>query len=221
MKIGVILSGCGVRDGSELHEAVLTLLALDQHGATYQCMAPSKMFSPINHVTGQPEGTLRNVLVEAARIARGNIVDLSQVNAAEYDAFILPGGFGAAGNLCNFKEKGPQCDVDPQVQRVLTQAHAAGKPLAFLCIAPALAARVFGAAIHPTLTIGNDPGTAAALEKMGAKHQNCEPGDCVVDAKNKILSTPAYMYDPSRISMVYQGIDRLVAKLVAMASASL
>jgi enhancing lycopene biosynthesis protein 2 len=215
--IGVILSGCGVFDGSEIHEAVLTLLCLDRHGATYQCLAPNKEFEVVNHLTHQPGGEKRNVLTESARIARGEIFDLAQVRGADYDGLILPGGFGAAKNLSTFAGEGAQCQADPQVARVLTEAHAAGKPIGFACLAPVVAARVFGAKLHPKLTIGHDPATAAGLEKMGARHQECGVGDCVVDEACGILSTPAYM-EAKTIKDVYAGVDKLVVQLVRMAT---
>lgn len=213
--IGVILSGCGVFDGSELHEAVITLLALDQNGATYQCMAPNKSFDVVDHLTKKATGEKRNVLTEAARIARGKIVDLATVKGDQFDGFILPGGFGAAKNLCNFAFVGAAAEPDAQVKRVLTEAHAAKKPIGFICIAPAVAAAVFGRSLHPTLTIGKDADTAQALEKMGAKHTACEVDAFTVDTANRILSTPAYM-DAKSIKDAHAGIARLVAELIKM-----
>jgi enhancing lycopene biosynthesis protein 2 len=215
-KFGVILSGCGVFDGSEIHEAVSTLLSLDRHGAQYQCMAPNKDFDVVNHLTKQPTGEKRNVLVEAARIARGNIVDLAKVKGADYDGFLLPGGFGAAKNLSSFATAGEKCDVDPQVSRVLTEAQAAGRPIGFICIAPAVGARVFGQKLRPKLTIGQDAGTAKALSAMGARHEPCGVTSFVADDEHRILSTPAYM-DAKSIKDVYEGIDKLVAQIVSMA----
>jgi enhancing lycopene biosynthesis protein 2 len=216
-RIGVILSGCGVFDGSEIHEAVITLLCLDLHGAAYQCLAPDRPLQTINHLTKQPGGgEKRNVLVEAARIARGEILDLARVKGADYDGFVLPGGFGAAKNLCTFAMDGAKCSADPQVARVLTEAHAVGRPIGFICIAPAVAAKVFGAALHPTLTIGHEAATAAGLEQLGATHQPCAVGDFILDAKNRILSTPAYM-EAKSIKDVYEGVNKLVRKLVEMA----
>ena len=213
--IGVILSGCGVFDGSELHEAVITLLALDQNGATYQCMAPNKSFDVIDHLAKKPSGEKRNVLTEAARIARGNIVDLANVKGSQFDAFVLPGGFGAAKNLCNFAAAGAAAEADPEVKRVLTEAHAAKKPIGFICIAPAVAAAVFGKSLHPTLTIGKDADTASALEKMGAKHAACDVDSFTIDHANRILSTPAYM-DAKSIKDVHAGISTLVVELIKL-----
>src|SRR5512133_2943461 len=157
-KIGVILSGCGVNDGSEIHEAVITLLAIDRAGAEAICMAPDiEQMQVVNHLTGTPvAGEKRNVLVESARIARGKIRNLKEVKGNEIDALILPGGFGAAKNLCDFALKGAACAVNPEVERLLREVHQAGKPIGALCIAPALVARILGKE-QPTVTIGTDP----------------------------------------------------------------
>ena len=215
-KVGVILSGCGVFDGAEIHEAVLTLLSLEEAGATYECLAPDKPLQTVDHLRKQPSGETRNVLVESARIARGEVKDLAAVRGSDYDALVLPGGYGAAKNLCTFAAEGPDCSADPQVARVLREAHAAGKPIGFMCIAPAVAARVFGKDLHPTVTIGKDAGTAAAIEKMEARHAACEVSDLVVDEANRILSTPAYMEGRS-VKEVYTGIRKMVGRLVQMA----
>ena len=216
-RIGVILSGCGVYDGSEIHEAVITLLAIDRAGAEAVCMAPDiPQMHVINHLAGQPaEGESRNVLVESARIARGNIKNLADVTAADFDALILPGGFGAAKNLCDFAVNGPDCTVNPEVARVLKETVAAKKPLAAICIAPALLAKVLGPINSPALTIGTDKGTAAALTKMGAKHVSCPVRETVIDQENKIVSTPAYML-AGRISEAADGIEKTVQTLIGM-----
>jgi len=216
-KIGVILAGCGVYDGSEIHEAVLTLLALDRHGAEAVVCAPSvAQMHVVNHLTGQPEpGAARNVLVESARIARGKVRDVAQVHAAELDGLIVPGGFGAAKNLCDFAVKGKDCHAEPGVARLIRDVHAQKKPIASVCIAPALIARVLGAE-GPSLTIGNDPGTASALEAMGARHVECPVRETVVDRERKLISTPAYML-AHRISEAADGIEKTVATLLAMA----
>lgn len=214
-KIGVILSGCGVFDGAEIHEAVITLLCLDQLGVTVQCLAPNRSFDVVDHLTKHPAGEKRNVLAEAARIARGDVADLAGVKGTDFDALVVPGGFGVAKNLCSFAARGPDCDVDPHVRRVLTEAQQARRPLAFLCIAPALAAKLFGASAHPQLTIGHDPATAAALNAMGARHQPCDAAGFILDESNRILSTPAYM-EAKSIKDVYAGISKLIARLVEM-----
>lgn len=214
-KIGVVLSGCGVRDGSEIHEAVITLLAIDRHGCEAVCMAPDVDFPVTNHLNMQESGERRNVLVESARIARGNILDIKGVEAADLDAIIFPGGFGAAKNLCDFAMKGAGASVNPEVSRLLNEMAAAKKPIGAVCIAPALIAAVMGKEYSTTVTIGNDSGTAAEIEKTGAKHQDCPVTEFVVDAKNKIVTSPAYML-ASRISEVYEGIDKCVKEVVKL-----
>lgn len=210
-KVGVVLSGCGFLDGSEIHEAVLTLLALDRHGVDVVCMAPSvEQRDVVDHVAGRPaEGTRRNVLQEAARIARGRIVDLATVDAGQLDAVVLPGGFGAAKNLSDFAVRGPEATALPAVASLLRAMHARKKPIGAICIAPAVVAAAIGEAAHPTLTIGDDEGTAAALSAMGCRHRAAKVEECVVDRENRIVSTPAYMFD-ARIRDVQKGIDRLV-----------
>ena len=216
-KIGVLLSGCGVKDGSEIHEATLTLYFLDKQGAEIICMAPNKdQMHVVNHVTESPTKEKRNVMLEAARIARGNIRDLKTVSADEMDAIVIPGGFGAAKNLCTFATEGPDCKVDEDVARLLKQLYQQKKPIGALCIAPAMVAALFGKDLAPELTIGSDPGTAGALEKMGAKHKNAKVDEIVVDGKNKIVTTPCYMLAQS-IKDVGAGAEKLVAKIMEMA----
>lgn len=216
-KVGVILSGCGVYDGSEIHEAVITLLAIDRAGAEAVCMAPNiEQMHVINHLAGEPaEGEKRNVLVESARIARGNIKDAADVSVKDFDALILPGGFGAAKNLCDFAVKGPDCSVNADVARLVRETVAAKKPLAAVCIAPALLAKVLGPINSPALTIGTDQGTADALNKMGAKHVDCPVKEAVVDKANKIVSSPAYMLAGS-ISEAAAGIEKTVQELIGL-----
>ena len=212
----VILSGCGVFDGSEIHESVSTLLHLDRHGANVTFAAPDvDQMHVVNHLTGQETGEKRNVRVESARIARGAVEDLTAVNGGRFDAVVLPGGFGAAKNLCSFATQGADCQVHPEVARVLAEAHAGGKPIGFCCIAPAIAARVFAGS---TVTIGVDEGTAAAIESMGAHHENRPTEDICVDEVHRIVSTPAYM-SAQRIGQVHHGIGKLVDRVMAMAAA--
>lgn len=214
-KIGVVLSGCGVRDGSEIHEAVFALLAIDQAGCEAVCMAPNVEFAVTDHLTMQETGEKRNILVESARIARGNIRDIKDVKATDLDAIIFPGGFGAAKNLCDFAVKGAAASVNPHVARLLKEMAAAKKPIGAICIAPALISAVLGKDFAPTLTIGNDSGTAAEIEKTGAKHQDCPVTEFVVDAKNKIVSTPAYML-AHRISESFEGIGKCVKEVIKL-----
>lgn len=212
-KFAVILSGCGVYDGAEIHEAVLTLLAVDRAGGTYQCFAPDvAQMHVVNHLTGQPTDESRNVLVEAARIARGAIKPLSELKAADFDAVLLPGGFGAAKNLCTFAVAGPDCAVNPDAEAAIKAFHAAQKPIGALCISPALVAKVLG---NVTVTIGNDPDTAQAVEKTGATHVVAGHGQTVVDAANKVVTTPCYMLDAS-IGQIADGANAVVADILKM-----
>ncbi len=215
--VGVILSGCGVYDGSEIHEAVITLLALDRAGAEVICMAPDMEQGVVNHLTGEPvEGAVRNVLEESARIARGKISDIANIQAADIDALVLPGGFGAAKNLCDFAFKGTDCEVHPQVARLVREIVAAKKPLAAICIAPVLVAKVLGNdKLAHQLTIGSDEGTAQALTAMGSEHINCPADEFIIDQENKIISSPAYMLAGS-ISEAAEGIEKTIKALLEM-----
>ena len=218
-KVGVVLSGCGVFDGSEIHEAVLTLLALDRQGVETICMAPNiNQMHVVNHLTQEATDETRNVLVESARIARGNIKDIKDVTAADLDALMFPGGFGAAKNLCDFATKGVECEVNPEVERLVKEILDAKKPLAAVCISPALIARITGKQdMKVKLTIGSDEETAKALEGMGATHIACQVREIAVDKEHKIISGPAYMLG-TRISEVADGIENVVKELVAMIS---
>ncbi|MBD9600695.1 MULTISPECIES: isoprenoid biosynthesis glyoxalase ElbB [unclassified Pseudomonas] len=213
-KIAVILSGCGVYDGAEIHESVITLLRLDQRGAQVQCFAPNiTQLHVINHLTGEEMPESRNVLVESARIARGNIKDIREADVEDFDALIVPGGFGSAKNLSNFAVEGAGCSVQPDVL-ALTEAFAeAGKPVGLICISPALAAKIYGPGV--TCTIGNDADTAAAMNKMGATHADCAVTDIVEDKARKLVSTPAYMLAQS-ISEAASGINKLVDRVLEL-----
>ena len=216
-RVGVVLAGCGFLDGAEIHEACCTLLALDRAGADVVCMAPkTSQMHVVDHAAGAPEdGASRDVFAESARIARGELVDLATVRAADLDALIIPGGFGVAKNLCSFAVDGPNCTINSDIEALIQEIHSAGKPAGFICIAPALAAKALGA--HGvTLTIGNDAETAANLEQLGATHVDCAVEDIVVDEDNRVVSTPAYMLGPS-IGPVSQGIEKLVATVIAWA----
>lgn len=215
-RVGVVLSGCGVHDGSEIHEAVITLLAIDRGGAQAICAAPDvDQRDVFDHLKGAPsKGERRNVLVESARIARGAVRDVGQLAADDVDAVVLPGGFGAAKNLCDFALRGPECTIEPTVERFLRAVHAAKKPIGAVCIAPAIVARLFGSS-RPRLTIGSDASTAAALERMGARHEDCRTRGIVVDREHRIVSTPAYMLAQS-IGEAAEGIESLVAEILTM-----
>ena len=200
-KIGVVLSGCGVYDGSEIHEAVITLLALAKQGAEVICFAPDKnQADVINHLTGEP-------------MARGVIHPLIQADPAELDALIVPGGFGAAKNLSTFAAQGAECQIDPHLKALSQAMHAAGKPLGFICIAPAMLPKIFDFPLR--LTIGTDIDTAEIVEEMGGEHVPCPVDDIVVDEDNKIVTTPAYML-AKNIAEAAVGIEKLVARVLVL-----
>nr|WP_321451132.1 isoprenoid biosynthesis glyoxalase ElbB [uncultured Carboxylicivirga sp.] len=212
-KIAVILSGCGVYDGAEIHESVLTMLAIAKQGAEYTLFAPDvKQHHVVNHVTGDEMSQERNVLVESARIARGAINPLSDYKAANFDALILPGGFGAAKNLSSFAFEGPDSSVEAETLRALQETHTAQKPIGALCIAPAIVAKALGSI---KVTIGQDAGTAEAIEKMGATHKLTNHGEVVIDIKNKIATTPCYMLD-ANIIQIAQGAENVVKATIDM-----
>lgn len=217
LNIGVVLSGSGWKDGSEIHEAVCTLLALDKSHAGIIMMAPDKkQLDVVNHLTNQPvKGEERNVIIEAARIARGDIRLIQDVSASELDGMIIPGGSGAMKNLCNFAVKGMDMHVDPHLEKLLKEMREQHKPMGFICIAPMLAAKVFGNE-HPKLTIGNNYDAAQKIEAFGAKHVDCPVDDIVFDENSLIVTTPAYMIGPS-ISYIAIGIEKLVNKVLQLA----
>ena len=213
-KVAVILSGCGVYDGAEIYESVVTLLRLDQRGAQVQCFAPNiAQLHVINHLTGEEMPESRNVLVESARIARGNIKDIREADVEEFDALIVPGGFGSAKNLSNFAIEGAGCTVQPEVLALAEAFAEAGKPVGLICISPALAAKIYGPGV--TCTIGNDADTAAAMNKMGATHADCAVTEIVEDKARKLVSTPAYMLAQS-ISEAASGINKLVDRVLEL-----
>ncbi|WP_122210124.1 isoprenoid biosynthesis glyoxalase ElbB [Pseudomonas viridiflava] len=213
-KVAVILSGCGVYDGAEIHESVLTLLRLDQRGAQVQCFAPNiAQHHVINHLTGEEMPETRNVLVESARIARGEVKDLLEADVNDFDALIVPGGFGSAKNLSDFAYQGQACQVNAALLALAEAFALAGKPVGLMCITPALAAKIYGPGV--ICTIGNDPETAAAITKMGGEHQDCDVSEIVEDEARKLVSTPAYMVAKS-ISEAAAGINKLVDRVLEL-----
>jgi enhancing lycopene biosynthesis protein 2 len=212
-RFAVILSGCGNKDGAEIHESVMTLWALHKHGAEYQCFAPDiPQHHVLNFITGQEMTESRNVLVESARIARGNIKNLKDYKAADYDGLIMPGGLGVAKNLSTFAFDGPGCWVNEDVTRAVKETAAQEKPIGALCIAPAIIAKILG---DVAVTIGNDPGTEVAVVKMGAKHEKTTHGEIVVDRQHKVVTTPCYMLN-ARVDQIGEGAEKLVMALLEM-----
>ncbi|QYM92601.1 isoprenoid biosynthesis glyoxalase ElbB [Dickeya zeae] len=214
-KVGVVLCGCGVYDGSEIHEVVLTLLAIDRAGAEAVCFAPDKeQLHVINHLNGEVTGEKRNVLAESARITRGKIQPLSSADPQQLDALIVPGGFGAAKNLSDFATRGADCEIDKELKILTREIHKKNKPIGFICIAPAMLPKLLDTSVW--LTIGNDMGTAQAIEAMGGVHVECPADDIVVDVAHKVVTTPAYMLANS-ISEAASGIEKLVARVLELA----
>ena len=208
-KVAVVLSGCGVFDGSEIYESVITLMRLDHHHVDVQCFAPDiPQLHVVNHLTGEVvAGEARNVLVEAARIVRGEIRDLAAANADDFDALIVPGGFGAAKNLCDFAVKGAEMTVNAQLLAFARAIHQQGKPVGLVCIAPAMAGAIFGRGVQ--CTIGSDADTAAAIAATGASHCERAVDEVCIDEANKLVTTPAYML-AGGISEAAAGINKLV-----------
>lgn len=212
-RIAVVLSGCGNKDGAEIHESVMTLWAIHKHGADYQCFAPDiPQHHVLNFISGQEMAERRNVLVESARIARGKIKDLKEFSPAAFDALVIPGGLGVAKNLSSFAFDGPACRVNDDLARAVTAMAEQGKPIGALCIAPAIIARILG---DVEVTIGHDPGTEAAITKMGATHRKTTHGEVTVDRKKKIVTTPCYMLD-SRVDQIGEGADNLIKAVLEM-----
>lgn len=210
-KFAIILSGSGVYDGAEIHEATLTMLSIFQQGGSYEIFAPDiEQHHVINHITGNEMNEKRNVLIESARIARGNISDLKSYNAADFDALIMPGGFGVAKNLSDFAFNGPDCSVNPDVERAVKSTHIAGKPIGALCIAPVVIAKLVGDA---ELTVGQDEATIEGIEKMGGKHVKTTHGEVIHDTKNNIFTTPCYMLD-ANIGQIYDGASAIVKAIL-------
>ena len=210
-KFAIVLSGSGVYDGSEIHEATMLFLAIIKQGAEYECFAPDiDQHHVVNHINGKVIKETRNVLVESARIARGLIKPLSSYKAIDFDALIFPGGNGITKNLSNYNSEHENCVVNSQIVKAIKQTHDLSKPIGAMCIAPVIIAKVLG---NVTLTIGNDEVIANNLEKMGATNVNTSYGEVIADKKNKVFSTPCYMLD-SNILDIYDGASNLVKSIL-------
>ncbi len=213
-KIAVILAGCGNRDGSETHETLSVLLAMDKRDMQYQCFAPCGEFSVYNHIEGTETGEKRNLMLEASRLCRGAIKPLCEYKADDFDALALPGGMGAAQNLSTFAFEGENMKVNTEVEKAVRLTYEAKKPIAAMCIAPMILARVLGEK-HIALTLGGNCPAAECAVKFGCQHIECASHEVAVDKENKILTTPAYMV-ASRISEIFVGGDALISELEKM-----
>ena len=216
-KVGVLLCGCGVNDGAEIHESVITMLALDRAGAEMVLMAPNiDQMHVVIHYTGQEMDEYRNVLVESSRIARGNIKDMAEISANDMDALIIPGGFGVAKNLCDYAMAGPDCSINPDVYRLISELKLLNKPIGAICIAPAMMAKILGELDESAnMTIGFDETTSKDIEAMGSVHVECQVSEMVVDEEKNLVTTPAYMVAKT-IKDAADGIEKLVKQVLSM-----
>jgi enhancing lycopene biosynthesis protein 2 len=212
-KFAIVLSGSGVFDGAEIHEATMTLFAIMKNGGTYEIFAPDiPQHHVINHISGEEMNETRNVLVESARIARGKIRPLNEFDPADFDGLIYPGGFGAAKNLSTFAFDGADCKVNPDVEASVKKMAEASKPIGALCISPVIMAKVFE---NAELTIGQDKDTAKAVEAMGATHRFTTHGEVTIDHKYKLVTTPCYMLD-ANIVQIAEGAENVVKTMMEM-----
>ena len=216
-KVGVLLSGCGVNDGAEIHESVLTMLFLDKAGVEMILMAPNiDQMHVINHYTGQEMEDYRNVLVESSRIARGEIKDMAEVSGNDLDALIIPGGFGVAKNLCDYAMAGAECSVNPDVYRLIAELRLIEKPIGAICIAPVMMAKILGEQEESAnMTIGYDETTSTDIISMGSKHVECPVSEMIIDEEKKIVTTPAYM-EAKSIKEAAEGIEKLINQILSM-----
>lgn len=210
-KFAVVLCGCGPMDGSEIHESVMTLLAIDRNECQYTIFAPdADQFHVVNHYTKEVMNEKRNMLVEAARIARGDIHPLTKLKASDFDAIVFPGGYGAAKNLFNYAIKGTKAVVDAEVERVIKDFHASRKPIGALCISPVLMAKVLG---NITITVGTDEKTIHDVETFGAQHINTQQTEVIADKENMVFTTPCYML-PATIADIADCAENLIETIL-------
>ena len=215
-KVAVILSGCGYLDGAEIRESVLSLLALDKLGAEVSIYAPdNNQHHVVNHLKGEEDSGSRNIIEEAGRIARGKVEALDKLNTSGFDALVIPGGFGVAKNLSTFAFDGKDFKVSLKFEAIIKEFNDAHKPIAAICIAPVVIAKVLGNK-GPTLTIGNSDDVAGVIEELGGIHQNCAANEICIDKNLKIVTTPAYMFDDARISDINSGIESCIAETLKL-----
>lgn len=216
-KVALILSGCGFLDGAEIREAVLSLLYLDKHSAEVSIFAPDKQLNEVDHLTGKETGSSRNVLMEAARIARGKIKNIKELKTSSFDALVLPGGFGVAKNLSSFATQGTNATLDEDFKRIVLEFVDAHKPIAAICISPAVLSKVLENRGGAKLTSGTDTTTAEAIEALGSVNVPTQPDEIVEDTEKKIVSTPAYMHDSAPIAAISKGIEKCISKVLEWA----
>lgn len=216
-KVAMILSGSGHFDGAELRESILSMLALDSIDIEYEIFAPDRdQMHVINHLSGEVMNEARNVLIESARVARGQIKNITELNVDSYDGLVIPGGFGVAKNYSDFAIKGHEGKVEKDFSSLVKSFHSRAKPICAICIAPAVLSKALGVE-GLEVTIGTDEGTASEVEKSGASHINKSVTKAHCDLKNKVVTTPAYMFDSARVSEVYQGINAAIKMFAELA----
>ncbi|CAK0883262.1 unnamed protein product [Prorocentrum cordatum] len=220
-RVAVVLAGCGVYDGAEITEATACLVHLSRARAEVRCFAPDKpQMHAVDHTMGTEHTETRNVLKESARIARGAVVPLADLKAADFDAVVFPGGFGAAKNLSSWAVDGTRCSVDADVVRVIKDFHSSSKVLGMCCIAPTLAAKVLG---KVTVTVGQEEGdawpyagTAGQISSLGATHVKTTISEICVDKENKLVTSPAYMYD-GRPHEIFDNVGQMIGGVLELA----
>ncbi|NXF99091.1 GAL3A protein, partial [Sakesphorus luctuosus] len=221
-RVAVVLAGCGVYDGSEIHEASAVLVHLSREGAQAEVFAPNiSQMHVVDHVKGQPTQEQRNVLVESARIARGNIRDLAELDVKGLDALIIPGGFGVAKNLSTWATQGKNCTICREVEDVLRAFHAAQKPIGLCCISPVLAAKLFPGC---EVTVGHDTEcerwpyaqTAVSLRELGCHHVPSGVTEAHVDRRHRLVTTSAFMCN-APVHEIHDGIGRMVHEVLRLA----
>jgi enhancing lycopene biosynthesis protein 2 len=225
MTIGILLSGCGVYDGTEIQEAVLSMLAITEAGHDYKCISVNKnQYHVVNHLTGETMDENRNMMVESARIARGEVQDINEISPAIIDGLVIPGGFGAAKNFTTWAFNGPDSDILPEVKLLIVNLVNAGKPIAALCVSPVVIAKALqNSNIQPTLTLGttkeqspyNIEDFHKGVESIGAKTEEKPITDILVDYDNKIITAPCYMMN-ANILEVKNNIKKAVNQLIKM-----
>lgn len=215
-KLAVVLSGCGFKDGTEITESISSLIAISEFGAEYQCFAPHIDYEASAHSDSPGTLTLRNTFEESARICRGQLKSLEDLNESQFDALIIPGGFGAALHLSNWAKEGAGAQVNAHLEKVIKDFHQSSKPIGAMCIAPTILAKVLGDETA-TVTIGNDQETALEIEKTGAHHESCDVTDYITDRENKLVTTPAYMYGDARPHDVFTGVRKMIKEVIEMA----
>jgi enhancing lycopene biosynthesis protein 2 len=223
MKIGVLLSGCGVYDGAEIQETVFALLAIEELGAEAICLSVNKnQHHVVNHLTGEEMPESRNMLVEAARIARGAVHDISTFDNTQIDALVIPGGFGSAKNFTTWAFEGPNGSILPEIKELIQQCISDKKPIAALCVSPVIVGLALNQSdLQATMTLGTDKekspyeinAFSSGLSQTGVQVEMKTIREIALDEKLKIVSAPCYMMDASIVEIrtnIQQAMQALI-----------